>query len=407
MHEQRNPKAPAWQRALPAGAATLALVFSAGAGLLSHGQNGGARAQTIAAQKSGRVVTSGGGGRARVRTQSQVGPAPEEIINAPEAVVRFEHAAGAPLIFNDARLKLITREQLRRADGEDADALDDGEKSESFLTLPTVTLTNVSGKSVKEVGIGFFHGETADSLKGSVVMGYAASIKPGEAQTFRSEWQRRNMIMPGTFADVSVRLAWVTFADGSTWGSRLNALSPPPPPPMPGGAAAHGMPPPPPPPNRAYVGSGGGAATGTGSVFVGEGVVVEGSGGGSGGVVVAGGGGMGRGRGVGAGEARGGTTIIGGDLRGKLISGRPPAYPAVARSARAQGIVTVKITVDEDGFVAAAEAVSGHPLLRSAAERAARAACFSPTLLSGKPAKVSGSISYNFVLSGEEDEDDR
>jgi len=41
--------------------------------------------------------------------------------------------------------------------------------------------------------------------------------------------------------------------------------------------------------------------------------------------------------------------------------------------------------------------VSGHPLLRGAAEQAARGARFSPTLLSGQPVKVSGVITYNFV----------
>jgi hypothetical protein len=66
--------------------------------------------------------------------------------------------------------------------------------------------------------------------------------------------------------------------------------------------------------------------------------------------------------------------------------------------------VTVNVTVDENGFVIAAQAVSGHPLLRGAAETAARAACFSPTLLSGKPVKVAGRLSYNFVLSGNEDD---
>jgi protein TonB len=114
--------------------------------------------------------------------------------------------------------------------------------------------------------------------------------------------------------------------------------------------------------------------------------------------------GIGVGGGSGAGEARGGGAIRATDLSGKVISARPPAYPAIARSARAQGTVTVNILVDENGFVIAAEAVSGHPLLRGAAERAARAACFTPTLLSGKPVKVNGRLSYNFVLSGNEDD---
>jgi len=41
--------------------------------------------------------------------------------------------------------------------------------------------------------------------------------------------------------------------------------------------------------------------------------------------------------------------------------------------------------------------MNGHPLLQNAAERAARSARFSPTLLGGQPVKVSGVIVYNFV----------
>jgi len=54
--------------------------------------------------------------------------------------------------------------------------------------------------------------------------------------------------------------------------------------------------------------------------------------------------------------------------------------------------------VDEEGNVVAAEAVSGHPLLRSAAVDAARAAKFKPTVVDGKPVRVSAVISYDFVL---------
>ena len=65
---------------------------------------------------------------------------------------------------------------------------------------------------------------------------------------------------------------------------------------------------------------------------------------------------------------------------------------------RASGTVTVRVTVDETGSVTSAKAVSGHPLLQAAAVAAARQAKFSPTLLSGKPVKVSGVLTYNFVL---------
>jgi protein TonB len=92
------------------------------------------------------------------------------------------------------------------------------------------------------------------------------------------------------------------------------------------------------------------------------------------------------------------TVVSGGVLNGKAISKPQPAYPAIAKAARAQGTVTVQILVDESGRVISASAVNGHPLLQAAAVAAARQARFSPTLLSGQPVKVSGVITYNFVL---------
>ena len=94
----------------------------------------------------------------------------------------------------------------------------------------------------------------------------------------------------------------------------------------------------------------------------------------------------------------GGQVISGGVLNGKAVSKPEPPYPAIAKAARASGTVTVQVTVDETGHVVSAEAVSGHPLLRPAAVAAARQARLTPTLLSGEPVKVSGVLTYNFVL---------
>lgn len=89
--------------------------------------------------------------------------------------------------------------------------------------------------------------------------------------------------------------------------------------------------------------------------------------------------------------------ISGGVLNGKATSLPKPPYPAAARAVRASGAVTVQVIVDLDGKVIEANAVSGHTLLRPAAVAAARSAKFAPTMLSGKPVKVSGVITYNFV----------
>jgi TonB family protein len=90
-------------------------------------------------------------------------------------------------------------------------------------------------------------------------------------------------------------------------------------------------------------------------------------------------------------------TISGGVLNGKAISLPKPPYPPIARAAKASGTVVVQVTVDENGNVVSAQAVSGHPLLQAAATAAARGAKFSPTKLSGQPVKVTGVINYNFV----------
>jgi TonB family protein len=91
-----------------------------------------------------------------------------------------------------------------------------------------------------------------------------------------------------------------------------------------------------------------------------------------------------------------GIIVEGGILEGKAISFPQPVYPPIARAARASGKVTVKVIVDEEGKVVAAQAESGHPLLQQAAVKAAREARFSPPMLEGKPVKIVGVINYNF-----------
>jgi TonB family protein len=106
--------------------------------------------------------------------------------------------------------------------------------------------------------------------------------------------------------------------------------------------------------------------------------------------------------------------IRGGILNGKAISLPKPAYPDEARRENASGKVAVDVTIDEQGNVIEAKALSEykfkgadgveettpvHPALQEAAEKAAWGARFSPTKLSGEPVKVSGTIIYNFVSS--------
>jgi protein TonB len=87
-----------------------------------------------------------------------------------------------------------------------------------------------------------------------------------------------------------------------------------------------------------------------------------------------------------------------GVITGLAIVLPKPAYPPIARQAHVGGAVSVQVLVDETGNVISAKAVKGHPLLLAAAQQAALGARFSPTKLSNQPVKVSGTITYNFVL---------
>ena len=90
-----------------------------------------------------------------------------------------------------------------------------------------------------------------------------------------------------------------------------------------------------------------------------------------------------------------------GPITGLAISLPKPAYPEMAKRIRIQGAVSVQVLVDEQGRVVSATAVSGHPFLLAEAKKAALQARFSPTKIGDQPVKVSGVITYNFVLSNQ------
>ncbi|MFL6281759.1 MAG: VWA domain-containing protein [Pyrinomonadaceae bacterium] len=90
--------------------------------------------------------------------------------------------------------------------------------------------------------------------------------------------------------------------------------------------------------------------------------------------------------------------ISGGVLNSKAVSLPRPNYPSAAKSVGAQGRVVIELMIDETGKVVKARAISGHPLLQKAAVAAALQARFSPTMLSGEPVSIIGTISYTFLL---------
>ncbi|MBV9209191.1 MAG: energy transducer TonB [Acidobacteria bacterium] len=90
--------------------------------------------------------------------------------------------------------------------------------------------------------------------------------------------------------------------------------------------------------------------------------------------------------------------ISSGVLNGKAIKLPRPDYPSAAKSAGIEGTVFVHVVIGEEGKVLEAKAVSGNPMLRAEAEKAARQARFSVVKLQGTPVKVEGFIEYVFSL---------
>jgi periplasmic protein TonB len=92
------------------------------------------------------------------------------------------------------------------------------------------------------------------------------------------------------------------------------------------------------------------------------------------------------------------TIVSKGVITGDAVSLPKPAYPPIAKQLKIQGAVSVQVLINESGRVVSAKAVSGNPALVHAAQHAALNARFSPTRLGDQPVKVSGVITYNFIL---------
>jgi len=82
---------------------------------------------------------------------------------------------------------------------------------------------------------------------------------------------------------------------------------------------------------------------------------------------------------------------------GKALHLPKPEIPHQARLVRASGTVGVRVLIDKYGSVIEAKAISGHPFLRETCEIAAKGAKYAETKLAGKPMKVRGLLTYNFV----------
>ena len=73
--------------------------------------------------------------------------------------------------------------------------------------------------------------------------------------------------------------------------------------------------------------------------------------------------------------------------------------PPLARQARIEGIVRMKILVDKTGVVKCIAAVFGHPLLTNILPAAVTQWRFQPYNVNGKPIAVLGLLDFHFSTS--------
>jgi TonB family protein len=82
------------------------------------------------------------------------------------------------------------------------------------------------------------------------------------------------------------------------------------------------------------------------------------------------------------------------ELKEAAVESPEPKFPLLAQAARVEGVVEVEISIDPEGRVNAARAISGHPLLKSSAVDAARKWRFDPVKL----AAISGDSARTLVF---------
>ena len=93
--------------------------------------------------------------------------------------------------------------------------------------------------------------------------------------------------------------------------------------------------------------------------------------------------------------------VVGAQRMADLIMRKvEPVYPPLARAARIQGTVTLRVVINKSGDVENVQLISGHPMLAPAAIDAVRQWKYQPYLLNGEPVEVETRVTVNFTLAG-------
>jgi TonB family protein len=88
--------------------------------------------------------------------------------------------------------------------------------------------------------------------------------------------------------------------------------------------------------------------------------------------------------------------LISGVLNMKILNDVLPVYPQKAKDRNIQGSVEVQLLINEDGEVIFANPMSGPEDLWAESVKAAVAARFKPTALSGESVKITGRVIFDF-----------
>jgi TonB family protein len=362
---------------------TGVIVFSVAAGVVSQNR-AKAQDQTTASLAVAQEEIKGIENLSEISPPSEMQEYPritQEIQNAleqaPEMPLQFMNAYDAPVAIINAKMKsvLLRDYQYKGYDGKRMRA------EQAYAIRTEIHLLNNTNRAIKGISLQIKDGNRT-------TWGYFVEddsiIDAHGSYTMRQQIG----IIEGNNTNLSAKVAGVVFADGEVWGK---IPPPPPPPPPPAGAppqppeppvapapSMRGVPTPAPPaspPREAPPSVPPAPAAPAGRPPIppppppppaeSDGVMVRRS---------------------------------GENMQGSVIKRVNPEYPQEAKDAKIRGVVKVEITIGEDGNVIMAKALSGHPMLRDAAEAAARQWQFQPTVVDGQPVKVAGRLTFNFAL---------
>ena len=82
----------------------------------------------------------------------------------------------------------------------------------------------------------------------------------------------------------------------------------------------------------------------------------------------------------------------------RILSQVQPVYPSLARAARVQGPVVLRMTIDTLGVPTDVQVASGHPALQAEAMRAARLWRFAPAMVNGQALSATFQLTIIFSL---------